>query len=224
MKNNAADGQTVVGRTAMLRAGLMAAILSASLALLILPSRATAHGGVSIEDDMCIMTIGEYKTHFTGYQPEKRLTQEFCEDIPLVARAIVVLDFISPELRSMDVDFRIVRDYTGQKKLVTLADMGDADVLVQQTVFYRAAKKYPHGTLNISHIFDQPGWYVGMLTATGSDGVVRTSVFPFSVGVASYGKYIAIGVAMGLFALLMWWVAGRFGAQRQHQSASVDRG
>lgn len=205
--NNAVSRAPHAGRATALTRGLLVA------AMMALPAWVLAHGGVSMEDDKCIMTIGEYQTHFTGYQPERRLTQEFCEDIPLVAKAIIVLDFISPELRRMDVDFRIVRDYTGMKKKALLEHMGTADDIARQTVFYREGKKYPHGTLNITHTFDQPGWYIGMLTARGEDGVVRNSVFPFSVGVASYGKYIAIGVAMGLFALMIWWVAGRFGGQ-----------
>lgn len=207
MMSNTAGRVCVIGAGASVRA-LMAVWMMA------LPAWALGHGGVSMEDDKCIMTIGEYQTHFTGYQPEKRLTQEFCEDIPLVAKSIVVLDFISPALRHMDVDFRIVRDYTGMEKNTLFEHLGTADEIAQQTVFYREAKKYPHGTLNISHTFDQPGWYVGILTARAADGVVRTSVFPFSVGIASYGKYIAIGIAMGLFSLLIWWVAGRFGGGR----------
>src|SRR3990167_8180724 len=43
---------------------------------------AMAHGGVSMEEDLCVMKLGTYRSHFTGYQPEKRSTQEFCEDIP----------------------------------------------------------------------------------------------------------------------------------------------
>ena len=31
---------------------------------------ATAHGGVSMEDDLCVIKIGFLKAHFTGYQPK----------------------------------------------------------------------------------------------------------------------------------------------------------
>lgn len=33
-----------------------------------------AHGGLSLAEDMCKLTIGPYTMHFTGYQPES--TQE----------------------------------------------------------------------------------------------------------------------------------------------------
>ena len=42
---------------------------------LILAGAAGAHGGVEVEADRCIMKIGAFKSHFTGYQPEKRAAQ-----------------------------------------------------------------------------------------------------------------------------------------------------
>ena len=41
-----------------------------------------AHGGLSLADDICKLTIGPYTMHFTGYQPEATQEKEFCEDIP----------------------------------------------------------------------------------------------------------------------------------------------
>ena len=81
----------------------VAHVVTWSIGLVILamaPFDTQAHGGVSIEDDRCIMTIGPYRAHFSGYQPKLRASQEFCEDIPAVADAIIVLDFISQPLRS----------------------------------------------------------------------------------------------------------------------------
>ena len=49
-----------------------------------------AHGGLSLADDICKLTIGPYTMHFTGYQPESTQEKEFCEDIPAVGRTVVV--------------------------------------------------------------------------------------------------------------------------------------
>jgi hypothetical protein len=80
--------------------------VNAFLVALIVTSGVYAHGGVSVENDTCIMSIGPYRAHFTGYQPAVRASQEFCEDIPVVAKSIIVLDFISQPLRVMAVSAR----------------------------------------------------------------------------------------------------------------------
>ena len=28
-----------------------------------------AHGGLALAEDMCVLTVGPYRMHFTGYQP-----------------------------------------------------------------------------------------------------------------------------------------------------------
>ena len=57
------------------------------------------HGGLSLEDDYCVLTVGTYEMHFSGYQPENNGPKEFCEDIPETGNTIVVLDFMNDELR-----------------------------------------------------------------------------------------------------------------------------
>ena len=47
-----------------------------------------AHGGLSLADDVCKLTIGPYTMHFTGYQPEATQEKEFCEDIPATGRTV----------------------------------------------------------------------------------------------------------------------------------------
>lgn len=40
---------------------------------LVFSGQVQAHGGLALADDLCILTVGPYTIHFTGYQP---LTQE----------------------------------------------------------------------------------------------------------------------------------------------------
>ena len=54
-----------------------------------------AHGGLSMEQDMCKLTVGPYMMHFAGYQEDAQRT-EFCEDIPHKGPTIVVLDMVDP--------------------------------------------------------------------------------------------------------------------------------
>ncbi len=163
-----------------------------------------AHGGVSAEDDVCIIKIDRYKAHFTGYLPKERATQEFCEDIPVATESIFVIDYISDELREMELDFRIVRDVNNIGVTATLVDLGGEQAIEDATIFYVEPKLYQKGIMNIRYDFAQEGGYIGIVNAHHLEtGLKYTSVFPFSVGQFSYGKYIqyylALFVACGVF-------------------------
>lgn len=161
------------------------------LSTLLMTSVAWGHGGVSMDDDMCMMRVGTYRAHFTGYQPESRATQEFCEDIPVVSKAIFVIDFIDDELRKMEVDFRVLKDVKAVGVKAVLADLGTKSEIEKNTVFYNEKKLYPRGTMSPSFEFVEQGQYIGLVTATNPEtGREYTSVFPFSVGVVNYAKII----------------------------------
>lgn len=187
----------------------MAFVLASTALLALSAFGAFAHGGVSVEDDTCIMTIGPYQAHFTGYQPAVRASQEFCEDIPVVAKSIIVLDFISQPLREMAVDFRIVRDVKDIGVNATYADLGSAANIEQATMFYRPAERYPRGSFDVSLTFDVPGQFIGVLTAVDDktdNAREYISVFPFSVGVTDWWERLKWFVfAMLLGAGLFVW-------------------
>jgi len=150
-----------------------------------------AHGGVSAEDDVCIIKIDRYKAHFTGYLPKERATQEFCEDIPVASESIFVIDYISDELREMELDFRIIRDVNDIGVTATLVDLGGEKAIEDATIFYVAPTLYQKGIMNIRHNFTQDGGYIGIVNAHHLEtGLKYTSVFPFTVGQFSYGIYI----------------------------------
>lgn len=162
------------------------------MAMAIVAETAEAHGGVSMEDDICLMKLGPYRSHFTGYQPEKRSTQEFCEDIPETGNVVMVMDFMSDELRGMKTDFRIIRDVKQIGITATIDDLGSEADIERETVFYKEPSKYPHGTLSANYRFEGEGMFVGMVTATADDGAKYVSVFPFSVGVRTYWRYLVM--------------------------------
>jgi hypothetical protein len=176
--------------------------LLAALALLGSVSVAHAHGGVSMEDDICVMRIGTMRAHVAGYQPEHRATQEFCEDIPEVGRAILVIDFTDPVLRESRIEFRILRDTQKLGAKARYEALGDAAQIDADTLLKLPARTYPRGTVTVDHQFTEAGWHVGVLTATNAQtGQAVHSVFPFRVGVRSYWKYFVpfIGIiALGL--------------------------
>jgi hypothetical protein len=166
------------------------AVGAAMLCTFALPSLAAAHGGVSVENDMCKLRVGRYQMHFTGYQPVSAPEVEFCEDIPATGQTIIVLDYIDAELRDLPVEVRIIRD------------TGDESNLDAVTVYHKPAQVYPRGNLVIDHTFPERGKFVGMVTV-GPD----VSRFPFAVGTRGtralvlYGAFgaLALGAGAGLF-------------------------
>jgi hypothetical protein len=169
---------------------LIQALLS-SLVLLLVSNLSFAHGGVSIDEDVCTMRLGQLKAHFTGYQPDYRATQEFCEDIPVVGRSIFVIDFISEDLRTMHFDFRVIRDVKEIGNNAQLEDLGGPEAIEAATIFYQEKAVYPRGTLTATYDFTEKGRYIGIVTATYDDqSETLTSVFPFEVGLFLYWKYL----------------------------------
>lgn len=175
---------------------------------------AGAHGGLSLEKDMCKLRAGPYTLHFSGYQPDKQGNKEFCEDIPETGQTIVVMDEIEDILRDLPVEVRILRD------------TGRAEPLETDTVVHLPAKVYPHGTITIRHAFEEKGNFVGLVTV-GNDPP-HISRFPFSVGYgdslwARHGVSIFFVVAIvGLGAGLLRYSAKK-DTRRSGSGRRVER-
>ena len=131
-------------------------------------SQVHAHGGLSMAEDMCKLTVGPYMMHFSGYQPENTQEKQFCEDIPATGQTIVVLDYIEQELRSLPAEVRIIKD------------TGSEDNIESITVLHLPSKVYGNGSIDFTHTFDKPGKFVGIVTVGQKQEHV--SRFPFSVG------------------------------------------
>jgi len=171
---------------------------------------AHAHGGVSAEGKVCVMKIGPYKMFFTGYQPERAQSEEFCDDIPYEGRAIVVLDHVDSVLREMPTDFRILKDVNNLGVMATLDDLGSKKDIEAATLMYEKPKLYPRGTFQFELNFPK-GIYIGMVTIEDKNaGKHYVSVFPFTVGYKLYYDLrtyalIAVGL-MAVFAALALFV------------------
>ena len=144
---------------------VLTVLLAASV---IFTSQVQAHGGLALADDMCVLTVGPYRMHFTGYQPLSQ-EEEFCEDIPEIGKTVIALDYIQEELRPLKTEVRIIRDTGSEENLDAI------------TVFHLPPKVYPSASISVDHTFAEKGKFVGLVTVTGGaqDYVSR---FPFSVG------------------------------------------
>lgn len=186
-------------------------VKSLAIALLMLSAGdAHAHGGVSMEDDVCIMKIGGYRAHFSGYQPEFRATQEFCEDIPELGKAIIVLDFVDPALRKHVVEFRVLNDVRQLGKGARYEALGTPEEIQAATLFHLPPQAYPRGTLTFEQQFQTAAWYIGMLSATDpATGTTVHSVFPFQVGVRNPWRYLPAFVLVIGLSVLAYRLTGR---------------
>lgn len=168
-----------------LRASLLLALAAAAC---LCSTRGLAHGGLSMDEDMCKLRLGPYYMHFTGYQVRPySANTEFCEDIPATGKTIIVMDAVDQALRSMPVKVQILSD-TGEGSGHTVVEL--------------PPKLYPTGTVSLEYSFERPGRFVGLVTA-GENGEF-VSRFPFSVGIARrpYGFYGLLGLTViGGFAL-----------------------
>lgn len=159
-----------------------------------------AHGGLSLADDICKLSIGPFTMHFTGYQPDATQEKEFCEDIPATGRTVVALDYIEEALRPLPTEVRIIRD--------TGAQAGAEGNLDTITILHIPAKVYPNGSINFEHDFMQPGKFVGLVTVRDKEEYV--SRFPFSVGEPKgTSLYLIVAIAALIGAAAFFFLRGR---------------
>jgi hypothetical protein len=188
------------------------------LATVLFTSGAYAHGGVSVQNNKCIMKIGPDIMYFTGYQPQFT-RQEFCDDIPNAGQMVVALDMQEKELRDMTTEIRIIRDLGNHTMLngypyLTDAELASTDVLDQATVFHWPPKKYPTGTLTFEHNFPEEGKFIGIVTVKNEHGQTYVSQFPFTVG-TPVGKAFAIWGIVGAVVAAAGFGLWRFYSKQQ---------
>ncbi len=177
-------------RVAEIKQVILTVLLAASV---MFTSQVQAHGGLALADDMCVLTVGPYRMHFTGYQPLSQ-EEEFCEDIPEVGKTVIALDYIQEELRPLKTEVRIIRD------------TGSEANLDQITVFHLAPQVYPSASIKVEHTFPEAGKFVGLVTVTGGaqDYVSR---FPFSVGAGRpTPKAFIIGPIVAVIAIAAFFL------------------
>ena len=170
-----------------------------------------AHGGVGMEDDMCVINIGFLQAHFTGYQPKTNGTQEFCEDIPEVASSVFVIDYLHDFLKEMQVDFRIIKDVNDFGVFANWQDIAGLEDIEQDTIYYLPPMKHPDGVLKVSYEFQQAGGYIGVVTAVHPEKEkTYHSVFYFQVGGSVY-TYLPLYIALLIVIIMLslYWYSQR---------------
>ncbi|MGH7147677.1 MAG: hypothetical protein ACREIJ_07245 [Nitrospiraceae bacterium] len=166
----------------------------ASLCFLMLalgvPLSAQAQHFHELDKNFCILKIGPYGMHLTGYQPDNTGRKETCGEVPGTGRTVLVLDYIEGELRSLPVEVRVIRDTGSEQDLQAI------------TVLHLPPKVYPGGFISFEYSFDQPGKFVGLVIVGGTQEHVAR--FPISIGestvVSHFMHYIMVIVPLAAIA------------------------
>jgi len=90
----------------MTRAGATMLLLVAALYH---PDVAAAHGGTEMDQDPCVRQAGESLVHFSAYQPQYALKDQYCTEIPQEGHTFLVVDLVDPMLRNEPVGMRVVK-------------------------------------------------------------------------------------------------------------------
>ncbi len=184
---------------------------------------AAAHGGVAFEDDLCVINIDFLQAHFTVFQPETRESDEFCEDIPDVARSVFVMEYLHSLLPEMAIDFRIIRDINEVGRYATLDDVLAIDDLEAATVYYEPPRIEPGGFYTASYEFDAEGTYIGVVTADHpTEDRYYTAVFYFQVGGPDYGT-LPLFLALLLVLQTGYWLSNGGWERRKQRLAAKNQ-
>ncbi|MEX0975990.1 MAG: hypothetical protein WDZ50_02700 [Woeseia sp.] len=197
--------------------------------LLFIAETSAAHGSVAADDDLCIIEIGYYRAHFKIYLPSERQHREYCEDLPTAGESVFVMEYVHSGLSEVPIDFRIVRNVTGQGRFTRLHDIEQIRDLDEITVFHHAAA-IQTDVFTVLHDFESAGRFVGIVTVQQPDNRnVYTAVFPFDVGFTGFGFWPLFILAVlalhlnylrmsGWFARPRRWIAPRLQAISENEN------
>lgn len=189
--------------------------------LIVAQQNASAHGGVVDEGDLCVIKVNYLRAHFKIYQPGRAGHEQYCEDLPVAAESIFVMEYQHDSLSEMLIDFRIIRDVTGKRRFARIEDIDAITDIDSATVYYRPPIIEPDIYL-INYEFAEEGDFIGIVSAEHPEtGKVYAAVFPFEVGFTGPGYwpfFIGLLVLIQFQYLLM---SGRLKSWFRKESATA---
>ncbi len=172
----------------MRKIGAAAFLLVAALSH---PDVAGAHGATSGEDDPCLRRVGEKVVHFSAYQPQYQLKDQYCTDIPKEGDTFLVVDLVDPTLRNELVGMRVTKG-NGSKEV---DDQIVADI---------RPSTHPDGVLKGEVRLDE-GLYT-VTIATEKQNLMKRPQYLLRVSMTDYQKLVRTVAVPLLGVLLMAWL------------------
>ena len=154
---------------------------------------------------------------------QTRASEQFCQTLPDLGETVFVLDYLHGAMKEVPIDFRIIRNVTGQGRFTNLDHVESIRDLEAVTVYHHAAAVQPD-VFTITHEFEEPGEFVGIVTVQRPDGRgVYSAVFPFEAGYTGLGYWPWVIGGLILLQLNYLWMSGRLRRSRDGDMAPVDR-
>lgn len=137
-------------------------------------ARAISMDKTSSMRDYCQAFLGADAVQMWGYLPDAP-SHQYCEEIPAAGPAILTFDLLTPALRELPIEVRIVR--------APITPINDDTDLAPIAVAHLDARLYPAGVITVSHDFTESGVYLALVTSLEpSTGERKTARFSFNVG------------------------------------------
>lgn len=179
----------------MSRHSLIHAWVCCVFLLIAAPFPALAQHGHELASDTCVLHIGPYKMYFASYLPDTFYERKFCQELPGAGNAVLVLDYVEHELRSLPVEVRIIQDTGSEANLDAI------------TIAHLPTKIHPTGSISVKHNFDNPGKFVGLVSiGENREHVTRFSFSVGQQGVMSHLTHymmvivpVMVGIAVAVF-------------------------
>jgi len=159
------------------------------VAALYYPDVAMAHGTASGEDDPCLRRVGERVVHFSAYQPQYQLRDQYCTDIPKEGDTFLVVDLVDPALRNESVGMRVMKG-TNESEGELVADIRPST--------------HPDGVLRGEVRLDE-GLYTVIL-ATEKQNLMKRPQYLLRVHMTDYQKLMRTVAVPLLGMLLVAWL------------------
>ena len=155
------------------------------------PGLAAAHGGSDMEQDPCIRLAGERPVHFSAYQPQYELKDQYCTDIPQAGDTFLVVDLMDQALRNEPVGMRIMKGNRSNKA----EDQEDQIVADVRPSFH------PDGVLRGEVRLDE-GLYT-VIIASEKQNLLRRPQYLLRVHMIDYQKLV-LSIAGPLIGVLLF--------------------
>jgi len=166
-------------------------IMLVLLAALSHPEYAAAHGAQSGEDDPCLRRIGERLIHFSAYQPQYELKDQYCTEIPKEGDTFLVVDLVDPALRNELVGMRVLKgNGSNEAEDQIVADIRPAT--------------HPDGVLRGEARLNE-GIYTVIISAE-KENLMKRPQYRLRVHLTDYQKLVQSTVVPALGVLLAAWL------------------
>ena len=152
------------------------------------PGVAAAHGGTDMEQDPCMRLAGERPVHFSAYQPQYEVKDQYCTEIPQEGDTFLVVDLVDQALRNEPVGMRVVKG-NGRN---------EADVQIVADV---RPSTHPDGVLRSEVRLDE-GMYT-VIIASEKQNLLRRPQYLLRVHMIDYQKLV-LSIAEPLIGVLLF--------------------